>query len=124
MSQLSTSSYLSQKRTFATVLVNSRNPFSAVIATCLTLLSPVGCRDEYTGDRDFYRTESALAQVPDDIPDDAKEVYLTNNAISTLSAGAFSGLSQCTDLDLTDNSISTIDKGAFTGKYRASWCLI
>ena len=95
-----------------------------MFAAALTLLCAVRCRDEYTDDRDFYRTESALTQVPDDIPDDAKEVYLSNNAISTLSAGAFSGLSQCTDLDLTDNSISTIDEGAFTGKKRVYWLFV
>ena len=95
-----------------------------MISTTLTLLCAVRSRDQYTNDRDFYRTESALTQVPDDIPDDAKEGYLSNNAISTLVAGAFSGLSQCMDLDLTDNSISTIDKGAFTGNNRAYFKLV
>ena len=86
-----------------------------MIAAVLSVLSSVRCRDEYTEDGDFYRTESGLKHVPDGIPDDAKEVYLSDNAISTLSAGAFLGLFQCTDLDLTANSISKIEEGAFKG---------
>ena len=42
----------------------------------------MNARDEYTGQGWFYRTESELTDVPDDIPDEAVGVYLNNNNIT------------------------------------------
>ena len=39
----------------------------------------VGAKDDYTESGEFYRTYSQLTELPADIPDEAKEVYLYGN---------------------------------------------
>ena len=63
----------------------------------------------------FYRTESGLTDIPDDIPDDVTHLFLYDNAIERLSTNVFTHLSQCINLDLTDNHISEIELGALNG---------
>ena len=56
----------------------------------------------------YYRgTRRGLTEVPDDIPDDAKEVFLGSNDITEIKANAFSNLANCTHLYLARNKIST-----------------
>ncbi len=74
------------------------------------------CRNKYdTSDRGFYRTHCCLTEVPSDIPAEALEVHLRNNAITSIPAGVFRHLTQCTYLNLGDNQISSVDKEAFQG---------
>ncbi|XP_072476468.1 adhesion G protein-coupled receptor A3 isoform X2 [Notamacropus eugenii] len=58
-----------------------------------------------------------LAQVlpPDTLPNRTVTLILSNNKISELKNGSFSGLSLLERLDLRNNLISTIDPGAFWG---------
>ena len=75
----------------------------------------VSCRDEYV-DRKYYKTSLDLVTVPDDIPDDAVEVYLSGNRLHGIEAYTFSNLQQCTVLDLSVNNIRTnLQERAFTG---------
>ena len=70
--------------------------------------------DEYR-DEKFYRTHSALTEVPGDIPRDVREIHLEHNRISGLGAYSFANATVCVKLDLSHNAISTIDNNAFKG---------
>ena len=64
----------------------------------------------------YYRgTRRGLIEVPDDIPDDAKEVFLGSNDITEIKVNAFSNLANCTHLYLARKKISKIEAGAFEG---------
>ncbi len=67
--------------------------------------------------RYFYRTHWNLSNVPSDIPAEARQVYLERNYITSIPAGVFSQLGQCTCLRIAANHISIIDKEAFRGLY-------
>ena len=75
----------------------------------------VDAMDVYTENGEFYRTFSGLTEVPTDIPDAAKEVYLFGNPITELKAGSFSNLRNCTNLDVALSYIANIETGAFEG---------
>ena len=72
-------------------------------------------RDEYTSDREYYKTYLYLTEVPTDIPADALEVHLDRNEINKINANAFWHLSQCRELELSSNVISNVEPGAFNG---------
>ena len=72
-------------------------------------------RDEYTADREYWKTHLGITSVPTDIPADALEVYIFRNSITKIEANMFSELSQCERLDLHSNQISDIQPGAFQG---------
>ena len=72
-------------------------------------------RDEYTSDREYYKLDQNLTEIPDDIPADALKVDIAYNDITTVRANVFSHLSQCTSLSLGINGISEIEPGAFNG---------
>ncbi len=74
------------------------------------------CRNE-SGivNKKFYRTYWSLTQVPQDIPVEALEVYLTGNAITSLAPGVFSKLTQCVRLDLDKNQLSSLSKDSLSG---------
>ena len=63
----------------------------------------------------YYKTNTGITEVPTDIPDRARDVYLTDNRIVTITTGAFSNLSLCTGLYLDHNEISEIRRGMFDG---------
>ncbi len=63
----------------------------------------------------FYRSCQNLTQVPTDIPADALKVFLFCNSFTSVPAGVFSYLVQCTRLNLDDNQIYLADKQAFKG---------
>ncbi len=72
------------------------------------------CRNEYNeASKKFYRTHWNLIVVPDDIPAEAKEVYLHNNRITLLPHRVFSHLTRCVILHLENNRIYLIEQGAF-----------
>ena len=72
-------------------------------------------QDEYTEDRDYYKVNLGLTQIPDDIPMDARRVFLRLNNITRVPANAFSELAQCFFLQLDENPISEVQPGAFKG---------
>ena len=79
-----------------------------------TLLNIASCRDEYNDlFKAFYRTKSSINNVPDDIPEEAMEVYLNDNNIAVLKRNAFSNLEQCTKLYLDHNGVAIIESRAF-----------
>ena len=73
------------------------------------------CRDEYTEDGIFIRTESGLTEVPTDIPSGAKQVALQDNRMTSIRKNTFSKLSECTRLSVNDNMLNEIAAGAFSG---------
>ena len=81
----------------------------------LFLLDIVICRDEYTDDGKFYKTDSGLLRVPEDIPMAATGVYLNSNLITTIKSNAFIRLSQCQILVLQSNFITNVENDAFNG---------
>ncbi len=71
------------------------------------------CRNLYnTTSRGFYRTHWNLSVVPDDIPGEAREVFLHHNRITHLPLGVFSHLTECYILHLENNEISQVHQGA------------
>ncbi len=95
--------------------------FAAVLmyllpCTDASCLNQPRCRNEYSSTtRKFYRAGCCLTHVPQDIPAEALEVYLWNNAITALPTGLFSDLNQWEDLRLEYNKISVIEDQAFSG---------
>ena len=75
----------------------------------------VTCRDDYTEDGIFIRTESGLTEVPTDIPSSAKQIALQDNRITTIHKNSFIELSECTHLIVNDNMLNEIEVGAFYG---------
>ena len=63
----------------------------------------------------IWRDRRALTEVPPDIPDDATEVHLEWNSITTLQSRDFSNLHDCSVMLLYVNSISQIQPEAFVG---------
>ena len=72
-------------------------------------------RDEYTSDRNYYKINRNLTEIPDDIPTDALKVYISYNNIVTVRANTFTQLVQCTELRLANNGISVVEPEAFNG---------
>ena len=64
---------------------------------------------------DYIARDKGLTEVPDDIPDEAENIWLDNNSITRIRTNQFSHLSSCTNLGLYKNRISVIDAGAFRG---------
>ena len=73
------------------------------------------CRDEYTENKNFYRTACDLKEVPEDIPQNAVKIDLSNNDLMTIPVNAFAKNQDCLYLSLHRNSIWGIDSGAFSG---------
>ena len=74
-----------------------------------------GGRDEFTTNREFYRSGAGLTNVPGDIPEDAVEVDLTHNRIEILPPNAFSHFLICLELRLGFNKIWSIGNQTFNG---------
>ena len=79
----------------------------------MCLLSTVHSRHSYHNGI-YYKTKSGLTKIPDDIPDDAKEVYLYYNRISNVYPMYLNKLSDCEVLDLYFNDIWVIYYEAFS----------
>ena len=88
---------------------------SIIILQVILVLKRTHSLDTYTNDGKFYRTESGLTDVPDNIPNDALQVDLGHNNITQLKQHAFAQLHQCTHLNLWWNSISGVETGSFDG---------
>ena len=64
---------------------------------------------------EYRYTGRHLTQVPTDIPAETTRVSLTWNDITDIRPGAFSHLSQCTQLDLDMNELSHIRADMWIG---------
>ena len=69
---------------------------------------------KYT-DGNYHRDGCGLTQVPTNIPADARKVYLSNNQITNIRIGAFSQLTNCTELWLNNNTLTIIEAADFVG---------
>ena len=77
----------------------------------------VFCMANFTKEETFgpISTFVKLLSVPRHVGSNVQLMNLSNNAITHLFKGDFSGLSECLYLDLYGNKIRDIDAGAFTG---------
>ena len=63
----------------------------------------------------FWKQESNLTEIPENIPHKARGVCLHNNRIEVIRSNVFSHLPHCSIIDLAHNSITEIQTGAFNG---------
>ncbi|XP_041671896.1 leucine-rich repeat-containing protein 3B [Cheilinus undulatus] len=56
-----------------------------------------------------------LTEIPKDIPNDTRRIYLDFNLFTTVPTNAFAGLHQLVELDLSHNELSHLEPGAFRG---------
>lgn len=56
-----------------------------------------------------------LTEIPQDIPNDTRRVYLDFNLITSIPTNAFAGLPHLVELDLSHNELSQLEAGAFRG---------
>ena len=80
------------------------------VTVYLSLLVMVSCRDEFTGGK-YYKTGEDLTEVPNDIPNEAAEVYISGNKFTSIPDYSFSSLKQCVILDLSANLIGWYNNG-------------
>ena len=73
------------------------------------------CRNETDDDGSYYRTQCAIRAVPSDVPSGTQQVHLDNNSITSIEAGAFSHLLNCTYLSLSQNLLTKINQQMFFG---------
>ena len=72
------------------------------------------CESEYL-DGVHWNIDSGLTEVPNDIPVQAKKVYLFADDISEINPGEFKYLSSCKELWMEDNQLSHIAKDMWNG---------
>lgn len=56
-----------------------------------------------------------LTEIPEDIPNDTRRVYLDFNLFTTIPTNAFAALTHLVELDLSHNELSLLEPGAFRG---------
>lgn len=56
-----------------------------------------------------------LTELPQDIPNDTRRIYLDFNLLTRVPASAFADLPQLVELDLSHNEITQLEPGAFRG---------
>ncbi|XP_035253202.1 leucine-rich repeat-containing protein 3B-like [Anguilla anguilla] len=56
-----------------------------------------------------------LPEVPRDLPNDTRHLYLDYNRLTTIPTDAFLGLSLLSELDLSHNDLAQLEPGAFRG---------
>ena len=79
-----------------------------------------GCTEKYHYKDDwatggwFERSDCGLTEIPEDIPEDSTFVDLSSNSLVSLDDDAFPSLPNCVRLYLEENTISEIEAGAFS----------
>ncbi|XP_061666531.1 leucine-rich repeat-containing protein 3B [Syngnathoides biaculeatus] len=73
------------------------------------------CSESDGGAKTVRCSNQRLTEVPHDIPNDTRRVYLDFNLLTSIPANAFAGLSHLAELDLSHNNISQLQPGAFRG---------
>lgn len=73
------------------------------------------CTEIDSGGKTVRCSNLQLTQIPQDIPNDTRRVYLDFNHITTVPANAFVGLPHLVELDLSHNELSQLEPKAFRG---------
>lgn len=73
------------------------------------------CTESESGGKTVRCSNLQLTEIPQDIPNDTRRVYLDFNLLTTVPTNAFAGLTQLVELDLSHNELSELEPGAFRG---------
>lgn len=73
------------------------------------------CTESDTGGKTMRCSNLQLTEIPQDIPNDTRRVYLDFNLFTTVPTNAFAGLPHLMELDLSHNELSQVEAGAFRG---------
>ncbi|KAA0725516.1 Leucine-rich repeat-containing protein 3B [Triplophysa tibetana] len=65
--------------------------------------------------RGLVRCNLGLTEIPQDIPNDTRRLYLDYNLLTAIPANAFHDLPLLTELDLSHNELAQLEPGAFRG---------
>ena len=74
---------------------------------------PLGCSCPSQEPNTIYCLTQGLREIPVDIPQSTTMLNLDSNAITSIVNGAFTGLTNLTELVLSRNQITTLDAGVF-----------
>ncbi|KAJ8345620.1 hypothetical protein SKAU_G00298130 [Synaphobranchus kaupii] len=73
------------------------------------------CSESPEGGLEVRCSGLSLAQVPGDLPNDTRRLYLDYNRITTVPTDAFLGLTLLSELDLSHNDLTQLEPGTFRG---------
>lgn len=73
------------------------------------------CSESENGGKTVRCSNLQLTEIPQDIPNDTRRIYLDFNLFTTVPMNAFAGLPQLVELDLSHNELSQLETGAFKG---------
>ncbi|XP_010865169.2 leucine-rich repeat-containing protein 3B [Esox lucius] len=77
------------------------------------------CSEAADGGRTVRCSNMHLAEVPRDLPNDTRRLYLDGNLLVTIPSDAFAGLGLLSELDLSHNELTHMEPGAFRGLARS-----
>ncbi|XP_037546718.1 leucine-rich repeat-containing protein 3B [Nematolebias whitei] len=73
------------------------------------------CSESETGGKTVRCSNLQLTEIPEDIPNDTRRVYLDFNLFTTIPTNAFASLTNLIELDLSHNELNLLEPGAFRG---------
>ncbi|XP_059892847.1 leucine-rich repeat-containing protein 3B [Gadus macrocephalus] len=73
------------------------------------------CSESEAGGKTVRCSNLQLTEIPDDLPNDTRRVYLDFNLFTAVPANAFAGLPYLATLDLSHNELAQLEPGAFRG---------
>lgn len=73
------------------------------------------CTESDGGGKTVRCSNLQLTEIPQDIPNDTRRVYLDFNHLTAVPANAFAGLPHLVELDLSHNELSQLEPKAFRG---------
>ena len=85
-----------------------------MVVVSLLFRNVICCYHNYLDYR-YYKTNCGAAEVPTDIPAEAREAWLNHNYITDIPLGIFSHLKQCFDLELDTNKFTVLKSGMLEG---------
>lgn len=73
------------------------------------------CSDSDTNGKTVRCSNLQLTELPRDLPNDTRRVYLDYNALKKIPMNAFAALPHLVELDLSHNELTQLEPGAFSG---------
>ncbi|XP_068161347.1 leucine-rich repeat-containing protein 3B isoform X1 [Antennarius striatus] len=73
------------------------------------------CSENESGEKTVRCSNLKLTEIPPDIPNDTRRVYLDFNLLTKIPSNAFTGLPNLVELDLSHNALNQLEPGAFRG---------